>query len=119
MTHFIKDVRKDLATPELPFVIGVMGQNGNKPAKGAMLAIQKAQLAMQQVPEFAGNVRAVRTDRLQDEAAAALYPEWKKRMEEWQRTGSDHAYHYLGSAIWFSRIGYELADATLSLQLRK
>lgn len=119
MTHFINDVRKGLAVPALPFVIGVMGQNGKKLAKGAMATIQEAQLAMEKVPEFAKNVRAVRTDVLQDEAAAALYPEWRKRMEEWQRTGSDHAYHYLGSAIWFSRIGYELADATLALQQRK
>lgn len=119
MAHFIRDVRKDLNAPKLPFVIGVMGQNGTKPAKGAMAAIQKAQLAMEKLSEFRGNVRAVRTDELQDRAAAELYPEWKKRMEEWQRTGSDHPYHYLGSAIWFSRIGYELADATLSLQSAK
>lgn len=119
MEHFIKDVRKDLKVSALPFVIGVMGQNGKKPAKGAMATIQAAQLAMEKVSEFAGNVRAVPTDVLQDEAAAALYPEWKQRMEEWQRTGSDHAYHYLGSAIWFSRIGYELADAILDLQQSK
>lgn len=119
MKHFINDVRKDLQASALPFVIGVMGQNGKKPAKGAMATIQAAQVAMEKVPAFVGNVRAVPTDVLQDEAAAALYPEWKKRMEEWQRTGSDHAYHYLGSAIWFSRIGYELADAILELQKSK
>jgi alpha-galactosidase len=45
LKHFIKDVRKDLNAPRLPFVIGVMGQNGSKPAKGAMLTIQQAQLA--------------------------------------------------------------------------
>lgn len=28
LTHFIRDVRKDLAAPELPFVIGVMGVGG-------------------------------------------------------------------------------------------
>ena len=119
MKHFIRDVRKDLDTPDLPFVIGVMGQNGNKPAKGAMAVIQKAQLAMEQAKEFRGNVRAVRTDELQDEAAAALYPNWKQNQEQWQRTGSDHAYHYLGSAIWFSRIGYALADAAMSMQPKK
>jgi len=37
MKHFIRDVRKDLHSPKLPFVIGVMGQNGSKPATGAML----------------------------------------------------------------------------------
>ena len=34
MKHFINDVRKDLNAPNMPFVIGVMGQNGSKPAKG-------------------------------------------------------------------------------------
>lgn len=34
MEHFIKDVRKDLKTPKLPFVIGVLGQDRSKPAKG-------------------------------------------------------------------------------------
>jgi alpha-galactosidase len=119
MKHFIRDVRKDLGAPDLPFVIGVMGQNGSKPAKGAMAVIQRAQLAMEQVKEFRGNVRAVRTDELQDEAAAALYPTWKQNQEQWQRTGSDHAYHYLGSAIWFSRIGYALADAAMSMQPKR
>ena len=88
MTHFIRDVRKDLDTPDLPFVIGVMGQNGNQPAKGAMAVIQKAQLAMEQVKDFKGNVRAVRTDELQDQAAADLYPTWKQNQEQWQRTGT-------------------------------
>lgn len=116
MQHFIRDVRKDLGEKQLPFVIGVMGQNGLKPASGPMMAIQNAQLAMASVPEFRSNVRAVRTDELQDKAAAKLYPEWRKRMEEWKVTGSDHPYHYLGSAIWFSRIGYRMADAVLELQ---
>lgn len=119
MKHFIEDVRKELDAPKLPFVIGVMGQNGKQPAKGAMATIQKAQMAMEKVKGFKGNVRAVATDVLQDEAAAALYPEWKKRLEEWKKTGSDHPYHYLGSAIWFSRIGYGLADAALELQAKR
>ena len=36
MKNFIRDVRKDLAKPDLPFAIGIMGQNGFKPAKGNM-----------------------------------------------------------------------------------
>ena len=75
MKHFIKDVRKDLNAPKLPFVIAVMGQNGSKPATGAMLTIQKAQLAMNDVPEFKGNVKAIRTDVLVDKAAEELYPD--------------------------------------------
>jgi hypothetical protein len=74
MKHFIGDVRKDLNVPKLPFVIGVMGQNGSKAATGAMLTIQKAQLAMNALPEFKGNVKAIRTDELVDKAAEELYP---------------------------------------------
>ena len=115
MKHFIHDVRRDLEAPNLPFVIGVMGQNGSKPAKGAMLTIQEAQLSMETVPEFKGNVKAVRTDELVDKAAEQLYPEWRNRFEEWKRTGSDFGYHYMGSAIWFNRIGRAMGEAMLAL----
>ena len=115
LRNFIQDVRKDLRAPKLPFVIGVMGQNGRQRAKGAMLAIQQAQT---KVGDMA-RVAAVRTDDLEDEAAAKLYPEWKKRFEEWERTGSDHRYHYLGSAIWFSRIGFALGDAMVELAAKR
>lgn len=115
MKLFIADVRRDLKAPSLPFVIGVMGQNGTSPAKGAMLAIQEAQLAMNAVPEFRGNVKAVRTDVLVDEAAEKLYPTWRKNLEQWKLTGSDHRYHYLGSAIWFNRIGHAFGTAMLEL----
>jgi len=115
MAHFIRDVRKDLQAPKLPFVIGVMGQNGSKPAKGAMKIIQDAQLSMEEIPEFAGNVKAVRTDVLVDKAAETLYPEWKNRFDEWQLTGGDRAYHYLGSAIWFNRMGKAMGEALLEL----
>ncbi len=119
MKHFIKDVRKDLGAPKLPFVIGVMGQNGSKPAKGAMLVIQQAQLAMNDVAEFKGNVRAFRTDVLVDKAAEELYPTWQKNFEQWKLTGGDHAYHYLGSAIWFNRIGHAMGEAMRELLVAK
>jgi alpha-galactosidase len=115
MEHFIKDVRRDLKAPKLPFVIGVMGQNQSKPAKGAMLAVQEAQLAMEKVRGFRGNVRAVRTDTLVDKAAEARYPTWRDNIEEWEKVGSDRPYHYLGSAIWFNRMGNAFADALLDL----
>ncbi len=115
MTHFIKDVRKDLNAPKLPFVIGVMGQNGSKPAKGAMLTVQNGQLAMNDVPEFKGNVKAIRTDVLVDKAAEELFPTWKDNKEQWDKTGGDFPYHYLGSAIWFNRIGKSMGDTMLVL----
>lgn len=115
MKHFIQDVRKDLHAPNLPFVIGVMGQNGSKPATGAMLTIQKAQLAMNDVPEFRGNVKAIRTDVLVDKAAEALFPTWRQNQEQWNKVGGDFPYHYLGSAIWFNRIGKSMGEAMLEL----
>lgn len=115
MEHFIKDVRRDLNAPGLPFVIGVMGQNMSVPAKGPMLVIQEAQLAMERLPAFQDNVRSVRTDVLVDKAAEALYPEWRENQEQWDKTGSDHPYHYLGSAIWFQRMGRAFGKATLEL----
>ncbi len=119
MTHFIRDVRRDLNAPGLPIVIAAMGQNGSKPAEGAMLTIQAAQLAMNDVPEFRGNVKTIRTDVLVDKAAEELYPQWKERFDEWKRTGGDHAYHYLGSAIWFNRIGRAMGEAMLELCANK
>ncbi|WP_193212798.1 sialate O-acetylesterase [Luteolibacter marinus] len=115
LEHLIKDVRKDLGVPGLPVVIGVMGQNGSKPADGPMKVIQEAQLAMEEVPGFRGNVKAVRTDVLVDRAAEALYPTWKENVPEWEKVGSDHGYHYLGSAIWFNRMGKAFGEAMLGL----
>ncbi len=115
MRHFIEDVRKDLGAPKLPFVIGVMGQNGSKPATGAMLTVQTAQLAMNDVPEFKGNVKAIRTDELVDKAAEELFPKWRENGELWKVTGGDFPYHYLGSAIWFNRIGKAMGEAMLGL----
>lgn len=113
--HLIRDVRRDLGVPGLPFVIGVMGQNQSQPAQGAMLVIQEAQLGVPELPEFRSDVRAVRTDVLVDRAAEALYPTWRENREEWERTGSDHPYHYLGSAIWFNRMGRAFGEALLEL----
>ncbi len=115
MKHFIKDVRKDLGVANLPFVIAAMGQNGSKPAAGAMLVVRDAQLAMNDVPEFKGNVKAFRTDVLVDKAAEELYPTWKENFEQWKLTGGDHPYHYLGSAIWFNRIGVAMGETMLEL----
>ena len=111
--HLVKDVRRDLGAPELPFVIGVMGQNMSRPAHGPMRVIQEAQLSMEEL--FPESVRAVRTDVLVDAAAEALYPAWRDNEEEWARTGSDHPYHYLGSAIWFQRMGRAFGEAMLEL----
>jgi carbohydrate esterase-like sialic acid-specific acetylesterase len=115
MQHFIRDVRKDLATPNLPFVIVAMGQNASKPAKGAMLTVREAQLSMNDVPDFKGNVKAFRSDVLVDKAAEELYSTWRQNQDQWKHVGGDFEYHYLGSAIWFTRIGHAAGEAMLEL----
>ena len=115
LKHFINDVRKDLQAPKLPFVIGALGQNGSKPAKGGMLTVQNAQLSMNEVPELKGNVKAIRTDVLADKEAERLIVGWQKHFEEWKKVGSDRPYHYLGSAIWFTRIGRAMGEAMLEM----
>jgi Carbohydrate esterase, sialic acid-specific acetylesterase len=61
LAHFIRDVRKDLDAPKLPFVIGVMGVGGLKNKSVEMLAFRKAMAAPAKMPEFSGNVIAVET----------------------------------------------------------
>ncbi len=115
MKHFIKDVRKDLNAPEMPFVIAAIGTNMSKPAAGGCLAVRTAQLAMNDVPEFQGNVTAFRTDVLVDQEAERLIVGWQNHYEEWKLVGSDRPYHYLGSAIWYTRIGHAAGEAMLKL----
>lgn len=114
MRQFIRDVRKDLGTPGLPFVIAALGQNGSKPATGGMLTVREAQLSMNDVPEFKDDVKAFPVDVLVDKAAEAMFPNWQNEAE-WVHTGSDRPYHYYGSAIWFNRIGKEMGEAMLEL----
>jgi hypothetical protein len=61
LAHFIRDVRKDLTAPGLPFVIGVMGVGGLKDQSPEMLAFRRAMAAPAAMPEFKGNVVAVET----------------------------------------------------------
>jgi alpha-galactosidase len=96
-------------------VIGALGQNGSTPADGAMLQIANSQLAMNDLPEFRDNVRAIRTDLLVDREAERLFPDWERHIDQWNEVGSDRPYHYLGSAIWFNRIGKAMADAMIDL----
>ncbi len=61
LAHFIRDVRKDLNAPGLPFVIGVMGVGGLGDQSPEMTAFRRAMAAPAEMPEFKGNVAAVMT----------------------------------------------------------
>lgn len=71
MAHFIRDVRKDLNVPHLPFVIGVLGVGG-KNANIQTLEFRKAMAAPASLPEFAGNVAAVETFPFWSEELGAI-----------------------------------------------
>jgi len=71
MAAFIRDVRKDLGVPKMPFVIGVMGVGGKDPGEDN-LAFREAMAAPASLPEFKGTVTAVRTGPFWDEALGAI-----------------------------------------------
>jgi len=61
LAHLIRDVRKDLSAPHLPFVIGVMGVGGLKDQSVEMTAFRRAMAAPAAMAEFKGTVTAVET----------------------------------------------------------
>ena len=74
IAHFIRDVRRDLKAPKLPFVIGVMGAGGpiakyspdQMRYAGIHGEFRKAMAAPTKLPEFKGNVTAVFTENYWD-----------------------------------------------------
>ena len=118
LANLIRDVRKELGVPKLPFVIGQMGQDGPN-ATGPIAAIKAAQASVETMEEFKGNVRVVKTDVFWDTKAAALVKTWRENINEWKKVGSDYGYHYLGSAITYCRIGRAFGEAMLELMAAK
>ena len=80
LAHFIRDVRKELKAPKLPFVIGVMGAGGpiakygpdQKRYAGIHGEFRKAMAAPAKLPEFKGNVTAVLTENYWDQQLSEL-----------------------------------------------
>ena len=74
LAHFIRDVRRDLKAPKLPFVIGVMGAGGpiakytpdQMRYAGIHGEFRKAMAAPAKLPEFKGIVTAVFTENYWD-----------------------------------------------------
>lgn len=71
LAHFIRDVRRDLSAPRMPFVIGVMGVGGAKAGPDAV-AFREAMAAPALLPEFNGNVVAVQTAPFWSEELGAI-----------------------------------------------
>ena len=72
LATFIRDVRKDLNAPKMPFVIGVMGVGGLKDQSSGMVSFRQAMAAPADMPEFKGNVAAVQTAPFWADELAAI-----------------------------------------------
>ena len=116
LIQFIKDIRRDLEAPDLPFVIGELS-TGGIPSRGDF---QAAQAAAVKPREFAGNVTFVLTAEFYDTVAHELYEKnyWKGTDEQkakWQTVGNDRPYHYLGSGKTYYLKGKAFAEAMLEM----
>lgn len=102
LANLIRDVRKDLGTPELPFIIGELGMHGegeryvnNERAQ----MMRAAQRDVTEYDEFAGNTVFVRT-------APFIVDDNETYWE---------AYHYYGRADYCYEIGRALGEGMLEL----
>ena len=69
--HLIRDVRKELNTPDLPVVIGVMGVGGNNPnEKNA--EFREAMTATASLADLKGSVIPIQTAKFWDSSLAAI-----------------------------------------------
>ncbi len=116
LAEFIRDVRKDLNAPNMPFVIGELS-TGGIPNRGDF---QKAQANTAKLDEFQGNVAFVPTAEYYDTKAHELFEKgyWKgtdEQKAQWQAVGNDRPYHYLGSGKTYYLKGVAFADAMLKM----
>ncbi|MCK0156469.1 NPCBM/NEW2 domain-containing protein [Cellulophaga sp. F20128] len=90
LVHFIKDVRKDLGTPNLPVVIATTGMKGWADKDPRALSIMNAQLAMTNYPEFKDNVSVVDTRDFYIDSAnspANQFYHWNRNAEAYLQIG--------------------------------
>ena len=111
MKTFIKDVRTSFKTPNMPFVIGVLGTPRTK-EKVDENAVSIAQREAAKHPEFIGNVLPVESYKDYSNFSHSIFEKgWPSHFHEWSTVGSDRPYHYLGSGTFFVRLGDSFAIA--------
>ena len=96
MANFIRDVRRDLETPALPFVIAETGMNGPSETHPRALSLMKAQAAVAEHPEFLGNVAFVGTKSF-----------WRPQ----EQSPSGQGYHWNSNAETYYLIGEAMGEA--------
>jgi hypothetical protein len=104
MCNFIRDIRKDLGTPKMPFVIAETGMGGLEEKNKTALALMAAQANVAQREEFKGNVAFVATRQL-----------WKSKDE----SPSAQDYHWNSNAETYYLIGDGMGRAMSELLKRK
>jgi hypothetical protein len=100
LVHFIKDVRKDLAAPSLPVVIGELTGPWVQ-APGAWQTLREAQASAANSPEFAGNVLFVPTH------------DFVRKPED--SPNPSHGHHEFGNAETYFLVGDALGKGMLKL----
>ena len=108
LVHLIKDLRKDLGVPKLPFVVANTGMGGwdipaTAPYKKKVEKLMEAQLAVadaSKYPDFKGNVAGVETRGFQ-------------RTREQSPSGQD--FHWLRNWETLYLIGKSMGDAMVGL----
>ena len=100
LANFIRDVRKDLDAPNLPFVIAETGMSGHEETHPRALSLMAAQAAVAEHEEFQGNVAFVGTRDFYRPA---------------EDSPSGQAYHWNGNAETYYLIGEGMGQAMLAL----
>ncbi len=100
MAHFIRDIRRDLGVPKLPFVIGETGMTGPGETHPRALSLMKAQAAVAEHAEFKGNVAFVGTKAF-----------WRPV----EASPSGQGYHWNTNAETYWLIGEAMGQAMLKL----
>ncbi|MCF7974599.1 MAG: glycoside hydrolase family 127 protein [Phycisphaerae bacterium] len=100
LVNLIKNIRVEWNIPDLPVVIGELG-NGGPGGSQNMLAIRKAQASAAAHPEFNGTVKFVSTT------------DFARPSEESPNTG--HGHHWFGNAESYFLIGNALGQGMVDL----
>ncbi len=102
--HFIRDVRKELGAPNLPFVIAETGMTGPDEKHPRALKLMAAQAAVAEEAEFQGNVAFVGTKAF-----------WRPEAVSPTKQG----YHWNNNAETYYLIGEAMGHAMMKLCAKK